>query len=295
MKGRTRMIIALGACSVIAACGGGGNNGKQGGQATATLVPTEDNTPGSNPTSTPQPGNPTPTVTPQSGNPTPTVTQTPGGGLTGEAAVQAFASSILGAISRIGDAVGGAVLPGPTTVPCTGGGTTTISCAANGTGSQSTYEFEDCRNSGGGGDIFLDGTIVQTTAAACFMPIPANSTFILDIDATLDTTFDGNRVAGTFDLAEEVVLRDGSSLVVINGTGEVEDCVGAFEIETDEPLVVPDDADCATAGEIRIALSGQVSIITATEDGGVDLDYDADGSVDDSFDQCTDGDLEECG
>lgn len=268
------------ACLCLIACDGGDDGGGGGG------TPRPTNTPGGQATNTP------------GGQATPT----PVGPLTGDAAVQAFASSILSSLGDLADLTGagggggGSQIPS-VPVPCPDGGTIAIACTATAGGSQSTYTFEDCRTvvEEAELDSFVDGSITLETTAACFTPPPTSGTMTVGIDAAVDFTIGEQVLAGTFDLTEAITqATDGTRTLEVNGTGDV-DCVGAFEIETTEALVLPPDADCLTAGEVLVDIGGTDSIIGATEGGGLDLDYDADGTADDTVNSCDDSELATCG
>jgi hypothetical protein len=177
------------------------------------------------------------------------------------------------------------------------GGTIAISCTATAGGSSSTYTFEDCRNIVEEADLdsFIDGSITLETASACFTPPPTTGTMMVGIDASVDLTTGEQVLAGTFALTEAITTAtDGTRTLDVNGSGDV-DCVGEFDIETTDPLVLPPDADCLTAGVVRVGIGGTDSIIGATEGGGLELDYDADGTADDTVNSCNDSELATCG
>ena len=77
----------------------------------------------------------------------------------------------------------------------------------------------------------------------------------------------------------------GAQLLEVDGTVDT-DCLGHVTVSTIEPLrIVPGDT-CFTAGRLE-SLGDRTASVTYTE-SGLDLDLDADGSVDQHFATCTD-------
>jgi hypothetical protein len=293
------------AALLITAAGCGSDDDDNNGTPRPTATRTSTRTPTTVPTSPP--------ATPTAGGPTltPTATQIPAatntpGGFAGAETVQKFVSGVLGSIAGLSDLAGGGssgqlqsgraalVLP-PIPVPCTNGGTTTIGCTASGTGSDLTFTFAQCRNRGGGAETYIDGLIAIDSPAGCpGVPLPTGQAFGVDVDARIESTAGGKTTAGDFDVLETVTLgADGSATVDASGSVDTE-CTGAVSFETIEPLVYPADAACGTGGAIRVMLDGGDSIVRLTSGGGVEIDYGADGSVDESYARCTDAALASC-
>jgi hypothetical protein len=66
------------------------------------------------------------------------------------------------------------------------------------------------------------------------------------------------------------------------------DCLGAVTLSTVEPLRVAPGDTCFTGGRLEAQLADGTVSMTSTESGGLDLDFGADGSVDQRFASCTD-------
>ena len=70
---------------------------------------------------------------------------------------------------------------------------------------------------------------------------------------------------------------------------------GAISFETVEPLVYAKNAQCASGGQMRVSVEQGDALVSFTESGGIEVDYNADGSVEDTFKSCTDAKLKKCG
>ena len=81
------------------------------------------------------------------------------------------------------------------------------------------------------------------------------------------------------------VPRDDTLYVGLEGTF-FSDCLGDVTVATLEPLQITPDNPCITGGLLQTELEGGSSIIGYTPDGGLELDFGADGSVDERFDSC---------
>ncbi len=286
-------------CLVAAGCGSDDDNSTNGTpRPTATTRPT--NTPRSATPTQAAGATRTPTFTPVSG---PTNTPSSNANAT---TVQKFVSGVLGSIAGLSDFAGGGTgarlaadraalqLP-PIAIPCTNGGTLSTGCSAASGGSALTITFDACRNRGGGQETFIDGTFNIDSPAGCpGVPLPVGQPFEVTVDARIEAGAGRDRVAGDFDVTETVTLNaDGSSVVEASGTVSTE-CTGAVSFETVEPLVYPANGDCGTGGQLRATVDGETSIVTLTPGGGLSLDYDGDGSADDSFTSCTAAALARC-
>jgi hypothetical protein len=78
---------------------------------------------------------------------------------------------------------------------------------------------------------------------------------------------------------------DGALLLELNGTVGT-DCLGPVTLSTVEPLRVEPGDTCFTAGRLDYQFKGTAS--TTYTESGLDLDFGADGSVDQHFATCTD-------
>jgi hypothetical protein len=300
---QVRWAVPVLAALLVSAAGCGDDNDNGGGTPKPTATRTSTRTPTvAAPTVTP--GGPTLTPTATS---VPQATNTPGGGsFSGAPTVQRFLSGVLGTVSSLSDFAGGgsqaatagqaAISLPPIAVPCLSGGTIQTGCTADGGGSQLSFTFAGCTTSAGGVRTFLDGTIGIDSPAGCpGVPLPVGQPFGVVVDATIEASGRGRNVSGSFDVMETVTLNaDGSSLVEANGSVDTE-CTGAVSFETIEPLTYPANGDCATGGQMRVMVDGGDALVTFTSAGGLEIDYGADGSVDDTFRSCTDAQLKKCG
>ena len=286
-----------------AGCGDDDNNG--GGTPKPTATKTATKTPTvAVPTVTP--GGPTLTPTATS---IPQATNTPGGGtFGGSQTVQRFLSGVLGTVSSLTDFAGGgsgALTAGvgraeinlpPIAVPCLSGGTIQTGCTPDASGSQLAFTFNGCTTSAGGVRTFLDGTIAIDSPGSCpGVPLPVGQPFGVSVDATIEATGRGQNVSGSFDVSETVTQNaDGSTVVEASGSVDTE-CTGAVSFETVEPLVYAKNAQCASGGQMRVSVEQGDALVTFTASGGIEVDYNADGSVEDTFKSCTDAKLKKCG
>lgn len=246
-----------------------------------------------------------PTVTPGGPTLTPTVTATPGGSSGGEETVQKFVSGVLGSIATLADFAGGnpqaatagraALQLPPIAVPCPSGGTIQTGCTPGGGGSELSFTFDGCTTSAGGARSFIDGTIAIDSPAGCpGVPLPVGQPFGVTVDARIEASGGGQTVAGEYDVVETVTYNaDGSATVTAEGAVDT-NCTGAVSFETIEPLVFPGGADCGTGGALRVMGDGADAIVRLTSGGGVEIDYGADGSVDDTYASCTAPALADC-
>ncbi|MEO8604416.1 MAG: hypothetical protein ABI629_17730 [bacterium] len=286
-------------CFVAAGCGSDDNNNNNGTpRPTATTRPT--NTPGAATPTQAAGATSTPTFTPASG---PTNTPSSSANAT---TVQKFVSGVLSSVAGLSDLAGGgsttrtaadraALQIPPIAIPCTAGGTIATGCTPGASGSRLTFTFDSCRNGSGNTQTFVDGTFDIDSPSGCpGLPLPTGQAFGVTVDAHIESGSGRNRTAGDFDVTETVTLNaDGSSVVEASGTVNSE-CAGAVAFETIEPLVYPANGDCGTGGKLRVTVDGQDSLVTLTPSGGLELDYDDNGSVDDSFTSCTAASLARC-
>jgi len=283
-----------------AGCGSDDNNNSGTPKPTATR------------TSTRTPTEVVPTVTPGGPTLTPTATRvaqatnTPGSGsFSGAPKVQRFLSGVLSSVASLSDFAGGgsqaatagraAISLPPIAVPCLSGGTIQTGCTPDASGSQLSFTFAGCTTSAGGVRTFLDGTIGIDSPGSCpGVPLPVGQPFGVVVDATIEASGRGRNVSGSFNVNETVTQNaDGSSLVEATGSVDTE-CTGPVSFETIEPLTYPANGDCATGGQMRVSLDEGDSIVTFTASGGLEIDYGADGSVDDTYRSCTDAKLKKC-
>lgn len=301
---QVRWAMPVLAALLIGAAGCGDDNDNNGGTPKPTATRTSTRTPTvAVPTVTP--GGPTLTPTATA---IPQATNTPGGGsFGGSQTVQRFLSGVLGTVSSLTDFAGGGTsgaltagqaainLP-PIAVPCLSGGTIQTGCTPDGSGSQLAFTFNGCTTSAGGARTYLDGTIAIDSPGSCpGVPLPVGQPFGVVVDATIEASGGGRSVSGSFDVTETVTLNgDGSTLVEASGSVDTE-CTGAVSFETIEPLVYPANGECAVGGQMRVMVAEGDALVTFTASGGIEVDYKADGSIDDTFGSCTDAKLKQCG
>lgn len=319
-------LLAAVACAGLVGCSDGNSGSSPSptatGGAAATRTPTHAAATatqgGNNATATPTraPAQPTFTRTPESGEPTATAgapTQTPGGGNATQAKVEKFVSSILGGLSGLGAfalpasvaSLGGGAfdfppidipmdIP-PTTVDCSASGQQTLSCTTAGGKGTFKIQFANCHNAVVGGEAFLDGLISVALPGSCFLPEFGNDKpFDVVVNAAIDTMSNGDRVAGTFDLTEVVTQRPGNLIEFsVDGTAAT-DCVGQVALQTLTPITIPTNGNCARAGALAVTIDGDRSAVRFTDGGGLDIDLGDNGSVEQSYNDCSDPAVDTC-
>jgi hypothetical protein len=72
------------------------------------------------------------------------------------------------------------------------------------------------------------------------------------------------------------------------------DCLGDVTLSTVEPVRVASGDTCFTAGRLEMQLGDGTASVTYTESAGLDLDFGADGSIDQHFAGCTDVPTDTC-
>jgi hypothetical protein len=102
---------------------------------------------------------------------------------------------------------------------------------------------------------------------------------------TVDSTFDGfaitqNRRGDTLDLSLDGTLAT--------------DCLGAVALRTISPLRFEAGNDCLTRGRLEARVGDGVVAVTFTPNGGLELDFGNDGSVDERAARCTDLAVDQC-
>ena len=99
------------------------------------------------------------------------------------------------------------------------------------------------------------------------------------------TTYDGLGVGET---------RDGNDLLLFYQGTVGTDCLGQVSISTMTPVRLRPDETCPLGGAVRLELEAGSLAVTFTSSGGVELDFGADGSVDEHFDRCEQLDVQQC-
>lgn len=256
---------------------------------TATKVPTQQGaatatrTAGASATFTPTPDAAQPTQT-QGSNPAKAKVETfvanAFGDLLNLSSFLSFGgSSLTGGSAAVPGLPGGITIP---PVPCPSGGTLQIGC-----GSGFEINFAQCKVAGGGAQSLIDGTFTIGGGGSCpSIPGPGQP-FNIGVDADISTSGGGQARNISINLSESILLSSEGTRLEVNGDANV-DCIGPVQIQTMEPIFVPTDAACPTQGAMRVGIAGTNSIIHSTAAGGIDLDLDADGSMDVSYANCDD-------
>jgi hypothetical protein len=106
----------------------------------------------------------------------------------------------------------------------------------------------------------------------------------------------GTGFSATYDDFLVTEREEGAGVVLVTQDGTLStDCAGAVEYETIEPLRLTAGEPCPRAGLLRITLpNGAQSLTHYTASGGVEVDFGADGVVDETFTSCTDSALSLC-
>lgn len=63
---------------------------------------------------------------------------------------------------------------------------------------------------------------------------------------------------------------------------------GSISIETLQPIVSADDADCPNGGKLKVTAGGKSATVTFNSDGSISIDENSDGSVDYTLQNCND-------
>lgn len=167
----------------------------------------------------------------------------------------------------------------------------------------------------GDGSRFFDGTLRQIAGdgSGNVLIDEASAVNALDIEVSSQPESLGCRVnallegeltsadfiAGTqftagFSQVELSQLPEGEAVALdINGTLTT-DCVGEVTVETLEPLHLTESSECFTGGRLRAELADGAAIIGYTPNGGLEIDFGADGSVDERVDSCQELVSEQC-
>jgi hypothetical protein len=210
-----------------------------------------------------------------------------------------LASGLVTSLTRLGDLAGGGGSGSGSQVgvpvPCSESGTVTVECVPEDGGSRTTYTFEGCRNVNEEAqvDAFIDGTIVQSTPdAGCFMSPPDDlSQVFIDVIADVDVSAGGRNISGNLDMFVDILTFDGELDIAFDAMGTL-DCVGEFAAASNSIILQP-DVSCPDDGFVIVTLPDGDSTIQFFF-GFVDIDYDNDGTFDDSYESCENSLLATC-
>lgn len=140
-------------------------------------------------------------------------------------------------------------------------------------------------------DVAVDVIIDEFSAESCLVDT--------QLDGSLSTTnlLTGREFNESYEgfLFAEWEDTDGSVLIELDGTSTT-DCLGSVEVSTREPLRIFSDRPCPAGGQLELGFVEQQSTSTVTYSriGGVDYDYNSDGSIDEARSSCVDLSIDEC-
>jgi len=134
------------------------------------------------------------------------------------------------------------------------------------------------------------GIMVEQYGSQC-VPI----IYSMQLDGAVGLTTDGNSFQATF---SNYVLHDNatSATDIVDVSGQVSSgCLGGAVVLSTQTLmsIAAGDA-CPSGGEIQVAAGERVDLVRYTAPGGVEIDFFADDSVDESFVSCLDPRLAQC-
>ena len=131
---------------------------------------------------------------------------------------------------------------------------------------------------------------VSSSGEPCEQRITASGGFDVDDRGT------GQHFTQTFDDAV-FALSSENALTAVSLHAKVSNsCIGDVEITSDEPLGTRVGEDCPVGGALRLDFAdGAAGIIRFTKVGGADIDFGADGALDESVASCVDESLARCG
>jgi hypothetical protein len=119
----------------------------------------------------------------------------------------------------------------------------------------------------------------------------------MTVDGGVNFLTDGNSLDATLvGYTMDDDATSGTNMIDVFGT-VLSDCFGlggAVDLSTTTTLSVPGGVVCPTAGAVQASSGDSVDLITYTSGGGVQVDLGNDGTVDNSYDKCTDPRLFQC-
>jgi hypothetical protein len=145
--------------------------------------------------------------------------------------------------------------------------------------------------------------LVDVASAVHSFDIVVGSTQAAD-GCAVDAVLNGSLTSGDFRVGRRFTTdftdfhvvqlpQTGALLLGLNGTVGT-DCLGNVTLSTSEPLRLTSADTCFTAGRLEAHLGDGTAAVTYTESGALDLDFGADGSVDQHFATCTDVPTDQC-
>ncbi len=143
----------------------------------------------------------------------------------------------------------------------------------------------------------------STTSFALSLDILSFQEDTCEVDVTVTGQLDvsdflaGEQFSQTYHeyFISEIPLSGGNALLDIDGFTTT-DCLGDVYQLTREPLRVSTDAECPTGGvlEVTTLADEKVSTVGYTTSGGLEFDFDDDGSIDQRLGSCEDLELQQC-
>lgn len=124
--------------------------------------------------------------------------------------------------------------------------------------------------------------------------LPCDRLMIANGDMDIDDRANGLRFAQTLVGMRVSLIEAGPDAAVdIDGT-LVNDCIGDVAVTTLQRLQIPSAIDCPTGGALRVTTAGRTSEIRFSPQGGLSIDFDADGQPDLVTPSCHDPQLAAC-
>jgi hypothetical protein len=144
----------------------------------------------------------------------------------------------------------------------------------------------------GSGNVLVDQATTFDPLELAVLSVPSEEGCAVGVSLN-GTLASADFAAGTFFSADYTnfaiaqVPSGGALFLAVNGTVGT-DCVGDVTLTTIEPLrLVPGDA-CLSGGNVQADLDDGSVAVSYTPNGGLELDFGPDGSVDQSFNFCLD-------
>jgi hypothetical protein len=137
-----------------------------------------------------------------------------------------------------------------------------------------------------------DGVVIdvssQTFEGVCEVTAEINGTIEVQDSLT------GSDVTSSFSAFGVAQAHTGNDVALAYQGTINTNCLGEVTVGTIEGLHLHQDDPCPIGGSVRLDLAAGSSIVTFTPTGGVELDFGADGSVDERFDRCEQLQVQQC-
>ncbi len=139
--------------------------------------------------------------------------------------------------------------------------------------------------------LSLDIFSSPNDGGACVVDVEVNG------EIAVSDFLGGEQFSQAFDtfFLTETPLPDGDALLDLDGF-TTSDCLGGVYMFTREPLRLALNSQCPTGGVLELSLSDEsVGTIGYTTLGGLEFDFDDDGTIDQRLNSCEDLELQQCG